>query len=215
MPNESWETKLKKAEILKAEAEARKIELEILGLQRRDSWMGVESGETASSLIFNFDFPVTASTVHETIHHLTRWSRRWPGEKITIIFNSPGGEVTEGLALYDFIQELKRDGTEIETVSIGMAASMAAILLQAGDNRIMSRNAHMLIHEVTAMTWGNASQIADEMKFIEMLQDKILDILSDRSTLSKRQVKTRWQRTDWWIDATKALEYGFCDEVRM
>ena len=133
---------------------------------------------------------------------------------MTIVFNSPGGEVTEGLALFDFIQELRSRGHEIETISIGMAASMAGILLQAGDNRVMGKNAVILIHEVSSITYGGASSMADDLKFVEMLQDKILDILAERSTLTKRQIRNRWLRKDWWLDAETALKFGFIDSIQ-
>ncbi len=220
-PTESWETKRTKAETAKFNLESKKLrleterlDLELESMNRHKGWIDTESGESSDTLIYSFDFPVQGSTVRETIHFLTRWSRRWPGEKMTIIFNSPGGEVTEGLALFDFIQELRTRGHEIETVSIGMAASMAGILLQAGDHRVMSKNAVILIHEISSITMGGASQMADDLKFVEMLQTKILSILAERSTLSVRQIKNRWSRKDWWLDADTALDLGFCDEIR-
>lgn len=211
---DSWETKAKKAEARKYDAEARKMELEIMSMERRDSWINTEPGEDPNTLVYSFDYSVTGQSVRDTIHFLTRWSRRWPGQKMTIIFNSPGGEVTEGLALYDFIQELRSRGHEIETVSIGMAASMAGILLQAGDHRVMGKNAVILIHEVSSISFGGAAQMADDLKFVEMLQEKILDILAERSTLTKRQIRNRWLRKDWWLDADTALSFGFIDAIQ-
>ncbi len=210
---ESLQAKVQKAEARKYTAEARRAELDILSMERRDAWISTEPGEDPDTLIYSFDYSVTGQTVRDTIHFLTRWSRRWPGQKMTIIFNSPGGEVIEGLALYDFILELKDRGHEIETVSIGMAASMAGILLQSGTTRTMGRNAVILIHEVSAGTHGGASQMADDLKFVELLQDKILEILAERSTLTKRQIRNRWERKDWWLDADTALELGFIDAI--
>ncbi len=112
-PTESWETKRTKAETAKFNLESKKLrleterlDLELESMNRHKGWIDTESGESSDTLIYSFDFPVQGSTVRETIHFLTRWSRRWPGEKMTIIFNSPGGEVTEGLALFDFIQDV-------------------------------------------------------------------------------------------------------------
>ena len=141
------------------------------------------------------------------------WARKRPGSPMTIVFNSPGGGVFEGLALYDFIKDLRQRGHHITTKSIGMAASMGGVLLQAGDERIMGPNAYMLIHEVSSGSMGKVSEMEDALKFTSRLQAKLLDILAERSTMTVAQIKRKWTKTDWWLDAQEALELGFIDRI--
>lgn len=164
--------------------------------------------------IYPFWGGVTSSTSKSCIDTLSHWSRQFPGQEVTLVFNSPGGSVIDGLALFDFLQELQAGGTPLTTVTLGMAASMGGILLQAGGKRVMGRHAWLLIHEISSMTGGKASDIEDEIAFIKRLQGQSLDILASRSTLTAKQIAARWKRKDWWLSADEAVALGFADEVR-
>lgn len=152
--------------------------------------------------------------MQECIEDLGTWRRQDPKQPIKIIFNSPGGSVFEGLALYDYIQETRESGTRVDTMALGMAASMGGVLLQAGETRTMSRHSYLLIHEVSAGAMGNVSELEDELKFTKRLQDRLLSILSERASMTKQQIARKWKKTDWWLDAQEALALGFCDEVK-
>jgi ATP-dependent protease ClpP protease subunit len=95
----------------------------------------------------------------------------------------------------------------------GMIASMAAILMQAGDERVLDENAWFMIHEISSRLGGKSSDMEDELKFVKRLQDRALAILSERSTLSKTQIARRWKKTDDWMSAEEALQLGFVDRV--
>lgn len=164
--------------------------------------------------IYTFDGPVQRGSVADCIGQLGLWRRQDPAQPIQIVFNSPGGSVFDGLALYDFIQELRGSGTRVDTMALGMAASMGGVLLQAGEERVMSRHSYLLIHEVSSGAIGSMSELEDEVKFSKRLQNRLLDILAERSTLSADQIARKWKRKDWWLDAHEAHELGFCDEVR-
>lgn len=151
--------------------------------------------------------------VDEWIDRLEHWERRDPGEPITIRINSPGGAVLDGFALYDTIMRLRRKGHHITTHGIGMIASMATIIMQAGDERVLDTNAWFMIHELSAQTRGKSSDMEDEMRFIKRLQDRALDIYVTRTKLNKAQISRRWKKTDDWMSADEALEYGFVDRV--
>lgn len=144
---------------------------------------------------------------------LEHWERRDPGAPITIRINSPGGSVLDGFALLDTILRLRRKGHKITTHGIGMIASMATIIMQAGDERVLDQNAWFMIHEVSAGTSGKASEMEDQMKFTLKLQDRLLDILAERSKLTKTQIKRRWKKTDDWMSSDDALALGFVDRV--
>jgi ATP-dependent Clp endopeptidase proteolytic subunit ClpP len=157
--------------------------------------------------------PIYGNSVDTWIAALEHWERRDPGMPITIRINSPGGAVLDGFALLDTILRLRRKGHHVTTHGIGMVASMATILMQAGDERILDKNSWFMIHEVGAGTRGKVSDMEDELKFINKLQDRLLDLLAERSTLNKTQIKRRWKKTDDWMSADEALALGFVDRV--
>lgn len=209
---------LEQATIAKLEAETQvatiKAEREAIDLERAQTFWRETKAEAEHNRIFSFWASVSDVTAKVAVDQLGEWSRSHPGEDISLVFNSPGGEVFSGLALFDYIQELKRAGHRVETVSLGMAASMGGILLQAGTHRVMGANAYMLIHEVSSTGRGKTSELEDEVKLVKRLQEKLLYILAERSTLNVPEIKKRWTRKDWWLDAQEALELGFIDEIR-
>lgn len=171
-----------------------------------------ESSRDARRL-YNFHSPVGEASVANCIATLDSWSYREPGEPIGILLNSPGGGVTAGFALIDFLEEMKARGHELTITVRGWAASMGSILLQSGDKRIVGKNADILIHEISSVNVGKLSEMEDEMKFLNKLSERALDIYAARSNLTKAQIKRRWKRKDWWLDAKEAVALGFADEI--
>jgi ATP-dependent protease ClpP protease subunit len=146
---------------------------------------------------YAYNEPVTARSVTECISQLTEWQRLAPVVDgvsqpmvITIVFDSPGGSVIDGLHLYDFIQELKFQGHTIITKTLGMAASMAGILLQAGTKRVMGSEAYVLIHEVSFMAGGPIGVVEDEVEFVKMIQARVLDIFARKASRALEGAKT-------------------------
>jgi ATP-dependent Clp endopeptidase proteolytic subunit ClpP len=208
---------LKLAELAKIEAERNLYEERAHGAAL-DNWNAerIRRQIQASSdyaRIFPFYGQVNKGAVAGCMDTLTQWHREDPDQPITVVFNSPGGSVFEGLALYDQIQILRNEGASVNTHSLGMAASMGGVLLQAGETRTIGRHGYVLIHEVSSGAIGNTSELEDELKFTKRLQDRLLTILASRSTLTKRQIATRWKRKDWWLDAEEALNLGFVDAI--
>lgn len=152
--------------------------------------------------------------VRTAVATLTEWSRVEPGCAIEFIIDSPGGDIIAGFHLFDVLRDMSDSGHHVTTRALGMAASMGGVLLQAGDTRIMSPRASLLIHEAQFGAGGSFGQVEDQVEFVKQLQDRILTIFSDRSSMSKTQIKNRWKRKNWWLDAQEALKHGFCDEVR-
>jgi ATP-dependent protease ClpP protease subunit len=91
---------------------------------------------------------------------------------------------------------------------------MAGILLQAGDVRIMGKESWLLIHQVSFGASGSFGEVEDTTKWVDRIQDRVLDIFASRSKMSKAQIKRKWNRTDWWISSDEALKLGFVDETR-
>ena len=143
-PEEINATVLKlKAEAAKAEAEARKV---IAEAQSAEAAATKEQLELAKykedqakfhasdqeNFVYRFSGGVDKTTVAKCRNKLTQWSRRFPDCDMEIVFASPGGGITAGFELFDFIQQLRAKDHHITTGSLGMAASMAGILLQSG-----------------------------------------------------------------------------------
>ena len=167
--------------------------------------------------VYRFIGNVTDESAKKCIDQLSIWSRTSKeGEpcSIEIIFNSGGGSVIAGMALFDFIQELRGKDHHITTVAMGMAASMAGILLQAGDERVMGKQAYVLIHEAQFGVGGSMGQVEDEVEFVKKIQKRIVKIFAERSKLTAAQINRKWKRKNWWLDSDECLKLGIVDEVR-
>lgn len=219
------ETEQARADARRAVAEAAKLEAEARSadISAKAAAHNLEDAEYKRALsqaaneyhrVYVFNDQVSSASVRSCLSVLTSWHRVFPGEPMEIVFNSPGGSIIDGLALYDYIQELRRSGHHITTSSLGMAASMAGILLQAGDRRVMSRESWLLIHEAAFMTAGKFGDIEDTVGWVKRIQERVLDIFAERSKLTKTQLRNRWHRKDWWISSDEALKWGLIDEVR-
>lgn len=216
------------AEALKAEREAEQLEigLTIGNLERKALVRAHEEADAADKYnhVYHFNTGVDSASVDACIKRLNIW-RRTGAQEIEIIFSSPGGSVVDGLLLYDHIQILRREGIRIVTGSLGMAASMAGILLQAGDHRWIGKEAWVLIHQVQAGMMGTFGQMEDRIKWLDRIQERILDIFAARaaqagkkgtatSPLDRETLANNWQRKDWWLSSDECLAGGIVDEVR-
>lgn len=195
-------------ELRKLELETDRAALELDVARRREIDTQADADRSRT---YTFYSEVDADSVRRCLADLGQWSRRDPGSPITIIFNSPGGSVLDGLALFDFLRQLRNQGHHLTTVAIGRAASMGAVLLQAGDVRLMGENAFLLVHEVSNLSSGKVSEMEDSVEFSRRLQRRLLAILASRSQLTEVQIQRRWARKDWWLDAAEAVEVGLAD----
>ncbi|MDQ0233392.1 ATP-dependent Clp endopeptidase proteolytic subunit ClpP [Metabacillus malikii] len=134
-----------------------------------------------------------------------------PEKDISIYINSPGGSITAGMAIYDTIQYIK---PSVSTICIGMAASMGAFLLAAGDKgkRYALPNSEVMIHQPLGGAQGQATEIEIAAKRILFLRDKLNNILSER-TGQPLEVIERDTERDNFMTAERALEYGLIDKV--
>ena len=130
---------------------------------------------------------------------------------IKIYVNSPGGSVSAGLAIYDTMQYVKPD---ISTICVGMAASMAAVLLTAGakGKRLALTNAEILLHQIMGGVQGQAIDIKISAQHILSLKDRLNKILSLHTGNSLAQIEKDTDR-DFYMDAKQAQKYGLIDKV--
>jgi ATP-dependent Clp protease, protease subunit len=134
-----------------------------------------------------------------------------PEKDITLYINSPGGSITSGMAIYDTMQYIK---PKVSTVCIGMAASMGAFLLAAGEKgkRFALPNSEVMIHQPLGGAQGQATEIEIAARRILFLRDKLNKILAER-TGQPLEVIERDTERDNFMTAEKALEYGLIDQV--
>jgi ATP-dependent Clp protease protease subunit len=134
-----------------------------------------------------------------------------PDKDIYMYINSPGGSVTAGMAIYDTMQYVKCD---VQTICIGMAASMGAFLLSAGTKgkRKALPNSEIMIHQPLGGAQGQATDIEIQAKHIIKIKEKLAGILSERTGKDLDQLKADMER-DFWMSSEDAKEYGLIDEI--
>ena len=134
-----------------------------------------------------------------------------PAKDIQLYINSPGGSVTDGMAIYDTMQYVKCD---VSTICVGMAASMGAFLLSAGTKgkRIALPNAEIMIHQPSAGTQGQITDMAIHLKRLETIKKRMNQILADNCGKSVEQVTADCER-DNFMTAEEAVAYGLIDKV--
>lgn len=204
------------AQAREATARAIKAELE-LNKTQEDEQTRINSDHHHH--VYQFNGQVSDGTVNTCMASLRMWDRIDPTCPIEIIFNSPGGGVIAGMALFDLIVRLSQRGGgqhHITVGSQGWAASMGGILLQSGDNRWIGRQSYLMIHELSAGTSGKIGEMKDDVKWYEAVCERVVNIFVDRADgkITRKKFVDAWTRTDWWLSSDEALKFGFVDEIR-
>ncbi len=134
-----------------------------------------------------------------------------PDKDINIYINSPGGSITAGMAIYDTMQYIK---PSVSTICVGMAASMGAFLLAAGEKgkRFALPNSEIMIHQPLGGASGQATDIQIHAKRILEIKEKLNEILAERTGQELSKVAADTER-DYFMSAEAAKEYGLVDEV--
>ena len=165
-------------------------------LKDRIIFLGEEVNDTTASLI---------------VAQLLFLEAQDPDKDIQFYINSPGGSVTDGMAIYDTMQYIKCD---VSTICVGMAASMGAFLLSAGTKgkRYALPNAEIMIHQPSAGTQGQVTDMAIHLKRLETIKERMNRIMAENCGKSIEQVTADCER-DNFMTAEQALEYGLIDKV--
>lgn len=134
-----------------------------------------------------------------------------PGKDISIYINSPGGSVYAGLGIYDTMQYISSD---VKTICTGIAASMAAVLLVAGEKgkRFALNHSRVMIHQPMGGAQGQASDIEITAREIQKLKKELYTIISNHSGMSFDKVEKDSDR-DYWMTSAEAKEYGMIDDI--
>lgn len=134
-----------------------------------------------------------------------------PEKDIKLYINSPGGSVTAGMAIYDTMKYIKSD---VSTICVGLAASMASVLLAAGTQgkRFCLPNSEVMIHQVLGGAQGQASDIKIHAERILKIKDRLNHILADHTGQPIARIEQDTDR-DYFMGAAEAVEYGLADKV--
>ena len=154
---------------------------------------------------------VNSTTASLVVAQLLYLEAQDPDKDIQFYINSPGGSVTDGMAIYDTMQYIKCD---VSTICIGMAASMGAFLLSSGakGKRLALPNAEIMIHQPSAGAKGQITDMAIHLKRLEVVKSRMNRILSENTGKSIETVTADCER-DNFMTAQEALEYGLIDKV--
>ena len=129
-------------------------------------------------------------------------------DEICLYINSPGGEVCSGFAIYDTMSFK----SNVRTIVVGMAASMAAFLLACGDTRCALSNAEVMIHQPLGGIQGQATDIKIVADHILKTKKKLIEILA-KKTKKKASILEADMERDYYMDSKEALDYGIIDEI--
>ncbi len=155
--------------------------------------------------------PITDAVANLVIAQILFLASKDPKKEIKIYINSPGGSVTAGLAIYDTIQYVD---CPVSTVCVGLAGSMAAVLLAAGEKgkRFALPNSEILLHQVAGGVSGEAVEIEITAKQIMKLKDRLNKILAKHTGQKLKKIEKDTDR-DFYLSAYEAKDYGLIDEV--
>ena len=155
--------------------------------------------------------PVTDEIANLIVAQLLHLQAEDPDKDISLYINSPGGSVYAGLAIYDTMQYIKPD---VQTICVGIAMSMGALLLSGGANgkRMSLPNAKILIHQVSSGFQGQATDIEIHAREVIDLRRRLDEIIAQHSGQSIDKVKTDTER-DYFMSSDEARDYGIIDRV--
>jgi len=241
MSNESKpkNPELEDAELQKAKADAIAAEYDLLlkaeelkkkrEERRHQKWLNKNSREVEAYNSSLEDFTHGVVKIREAITDFTvdgarqelralAASQRKPGP-IRIEFCSPGGSILSGVDLFDDIRALSARGHFITTVVTGFAASMAGVLVQAGDHRVIGRNGYIHLHEGSSWTAGKLANMKEDVKFTERLTLQMIGIYAERATKAgvptdAKELAAEVENREIWLNAEEALARGFVDEIQ-
>ncbi len=155
--------------------------------------------------------PITDPVANTIIAQFLYLEREDPDKDISMYIQSPGGSIHAGLAIYDTMQFIRPD---VSTICVGMAASMATVLLAAGakGKRYALPNSTIHMHQALSGAQGQASDIQIAAREITRLNDRLKEILVKHTGQSMEKITQDTDR-DYYLDAKQAAEYGIVDEV--
>ena len=154
---------------------------------------------------------VNATTASLVVAQMLYLEAQDPDKDIQLYINSPGGSVTDGMAIYDTMQYVKCD---VSTICVGMAASMGAFLLSSGakGKRIALPNAEIMIHQPSAGTQGKVTDMEIDVEHFLRIKKNLNEILASNTGKTAEEAKAASER-DPWMTADEAKDFGLVDKI--
>ena len=154
---------------------------------------------------------ITDDTANLVVAQLLFLEMEDPASDISLYINSPGGSVTAGMAIYDTMQYIK---PQVRTVCVGMAASMGAFLLMAGEKgkRLALPNAEVMIHQPLGGAQGQATDVAIRAEWLMKTKKKMTAMMAEMTGQPLKKIQTDVER-DYFMSAEEALDYHIIDEI--
>lgn len=208
-------------ELREAAADAERSELQTenwrydVGAERRREERRLKSLD--SERVYRFH----GSVDDMSVGHFTLWLeerlRLDAGKPVTVTMYSGGGSVFAGFVMMDAMREASAAGIKITMKVTGYGASMAGIIAQAADVRLIGKDSYLMLHEISSGMFGGykLSELADEKEFCERLSRQCDKWYADRSggKWTVEAIEKKVKKYDWWLSAEEALEAGFVDGV--
>jgi ATP-dependent Clp protease, protease subunit len=170
------------------------------------SWFSIQAkGSTAEIVIYDEVglFGISAKQFNDQLKALG------PVSTIVLRVNSPGGDVWDGIAIFNM---LKRHPARVEVIVDGIAASIASVIAMAGDRIKMPSNSFMFIHDPLAVVLGDAENMREMADSLDKVAAALVSTYMNKTGKSEEEVK-KWMAGDTWFTAQEALEAGLADEV--
>lgn len=154
---------------------------------------------------------VNQATANIVVAELLHLANEDPNKDIQLYINSPGGSVYDGLAIYDTIKYIKPD---VQTIGIGLQASMGAFLLSSGTKgkRFLLPNARVMIHQPSSGTQGKVTDQEISLREAVELKERLAKMMAENTGQKIDKVKKDMER-DYWMGSDEAVKYGLVDEV--
>lgn len=154
---------------------------------------------------------VNEQTANVVVAQLLHLANEDPDKDIQLYINSPGGSVYDGLAIYDTMQYIRPD---VQTIGIGLQASMGAFLLSAGakGKRFVLPNARVMIHQPSSGTQGKVTDQEISLREALEIKERLATIMSENTGQKLDKIKADMER-DFWMSAEAAVKYGLADEA--
>ena len=155
---------------------------------------------------------IDSEEADKIIDQLLKLDTMKSNKDITLYINSPGGSVSDGMAIYDTMQMIKSD---IKTICVGRCSSMAAVLLSGGTKgkRFITPNSEIMIHEVSSFNMGKIGELKINYEHSNTMNERIIKLLADNTGKTIKQIRKDIQLKDRWFNAEEALRDGLIDKI--
>ena len=158
---------------------------------------------------------INTSSVYQAINFIIKSNFVFGHDtQLTMMVNTPGGNVADGFALIDIMETSRLD---ISTVGIGQVASMGVLVVSAGTKgkRVITKNTEIMAHQFSTMIYGKYHELVATQNYHEQLEKMFIKHFLKHTAMSEKQIKDiMFSPTDRWLTPKEAKKYGICDEIR-